>query len=272
MRRLVRTRSGIAALGLVVIAVAAAIALLSGRTALGAALAVLDLAVASALVLVAVVRLEWLQRTHHRALRELLGTQASEPGIKVPAPVPASGKRTAAGPSIGRDAARSPVGRPRAALLAELGFGGTPGEGDAVRPRVAGIVTDGLAAALDPIVDLVRIQPWLAVERLEELMPSCLVLDEHALRAGAWFGVEGTTTLGLTTALEEVLAWCRRADVPVLGLRADGAGGVHTPVMRSAYGLGFPAPEEELSPHGIPVGPLHRALQEYATSTAAGRS
>lgn len=267
MKRLVRSRSGLAALGLVAVGAAAAAALASGRTALGAALAVLDLAVASALILMAVVRLEWLQRTHHRALRDALRA-TTVPVDAAPAPT-ASAPAPAAGLVIGRDAARSPVARSRPELLDDLGFGAARGDAG-TRPLVAGVVTDGLATALEPVVELVRLQPWLTVGRLEELSPSCLVIEERALREGAWFGVEGTTTLGLTTELEAVLAWCRREGIPVLGIRSEDGGGVSTPVLRSSYGLGFPAATEDLSPSGIPVRPFHRVLQEYSTGTTAG--
>lgn len=255
MGRLLRSRAVLVATGLLLVAVVGAALVAAGSVRAGAALAVVALAALLWWCVLALTRLEWLQRTQHRSLVERVGevaaTGRTARGAGGPTPRPTG--------LVGRAAAGSPVETPRAELLVALPV---PGAASG-RPVVAGVVTRPLAAALAEVADVVALNPWLVLRTLEEAAPRALVVEEAALRDGVWHGVETSSGLALLGELEAALAWCAEAAVPVLGVPGPGTGGVSTPLIRARYSLTFPT-DDDLRPEGTPAQPLLEALQGYA--------
>lgn len=254
MGRLLRSRAVLVATGLLLVAVAGAALVAAGSVRPGVAVAVVALAALGWWCVLALTRLEWLQRTQHRSLVERLGDVAAPgraQGTAGPTPLPTG--------LAGRAAAGSPVGTPREDLLAALPV---PGAASG-RPVVAGVVTRPLAAALADVADVVGLNPWLAVRTLDDADPRALVVEEAALRDGVWHGAETSSGLALLAELEAALAWCAERAVPVLGVPGPGAGGVSTPLIRARYSLTFPT-DDDLRPEGAPAQPLLDVLQAYA--------
>lgn len=276
--RVLRGRTGLTVVGASVLGLAATVAFVVDAARLGAALAVLALVVLGVATLLAVTRVQWLQLTHQRAVRAYAGDVAElrdavaalQRGVPGPAgrfrtPVARAGGPARAGALVvGRGAAASPVDRSRDELLAEILGDGVGGADGAWRPVVVGVMTPALRAALAEVADVRALRPWRVLAQVADVEPDYVLIEEAALRQGAWFGVEGTAALALGEELEDALAWCAEADVPVLGVLADGTGGAHTPALRAAYRLAFPADDDALRPHGIPEQPLLEAVRRHA--------
>lgn len=259
MGRLLRSRAVLVATGLLLVAGVGAVLLAAGSVRAGGAVAVAALAALGWWCVLALTRLEWLQRTQHRSLVERLGEASGQ--ARGPAGGGSTPRRTGL---VGRAAAGSPVDTPRDDLLAALP--GTAGPGP-VRPVVAGVVTRPLAAVLADVADVVAVNPWLALRTLEDAVPRAFVVEEAALRDGVWHGADTSSGLALLAELEAALAWCAERSVPVLGVPGPGAGGVSTPLIRARYVLTFPT-DDDLEPEGVPAQPLLEALQGYARRTS----
>lgn len=256
MLRVLRSRTGLLVVALVALVWLGAAAVLAGSTRLGVALALAVLSLLAGWAMLAATRLEWLQRTQHRAVVERLRELPAAGTGSVQTPMTTLGTG-----AVGRAAAGSPVGRPREELLAELpGLGRRPS-----RPVVAGVVTPALADRIAEVADVVVLTPWAVVRTLDEAAATMLVVEERALREGVWFGAETTSALSLSAELDAALSWCGDRGASVVGVLAPGVGGVVTPLLRARYGVALPA-SDDLQPHGIPADPLLILLQEYAVA------
>jgi hypothetical protein len=259
-----RSRAVLAATGSVVLACLGAGLLVGGSPQLGAALAITAVSLLLWSCLLNLKRLEWLERTHYRSMRDRLasideGTQTHARGSQR--------ATTRSAGLIGRSAAVSPVDIPREELIAEVLGAVRPGG----RPVVAAIVTSPLWEALRNVADVVEVRPCLAADTVAAVRPSAFVIEEAALHVGLWHGVESSAGLGLLSELDAALAWCGEHAIPVLGVPAAEVGGVSTPLIRRRFALTFPT-DTDLRPEGVPTQPMLEVLQEYAARVAHGRA
>lgn len=131
-------------------------------------------------------------------------------------------------------------------------------------PRIAGIFSNNLKTKLATQFVVDELMPtslrgWLRIRR-----PDVIVVDQSALRSGAWCGTESTQGAALYREIDWVLKWAKEYDVPMYFVSTSNTPDVRTKDILDKASIVFPADNLSAGEPDVFGTPLTDVLNEYA--------